>query len=105
MPFPTPEMSSDFRLGGIPLPKSGDFRAPEHIRPDILAALQKWAADRRLPGDFLQAVLRGDLVEAVGRADNHNLLTLGAIVSWCYNNLPSQSWGSPDAVAKWERGT
>lgn len=54
-------------------------------------------------GGFLRAVLENNLTEACARADQHNLRALPAIVAWCYHQLPSLSWGSPNKVAAWLR--
>jgi hypothetical protein len=53
------------------------------------------------PGDFLQAVLVNDLKEAVGRADINNAAVLCHIVAYCYNCIPSASWGSEEKVRAW----
>lgn len=52
-------------------------------------------------GGFLSAVLENNLKEALGRADLENRAALFAIVSWCYNEMPSQAWGSKEKVAEW----
>lgn len=56
-------------------------------------------------GSFLTAVLANDLVEAVLRADDHNIRILPQYVMWIRNNLPGRTgdaredmWGSYDAV-------
>lgn len=46
------------------------------------------------PGDFLQAVLANDLREAFGRADEENRYAMFDIVAYCWNNIPSNCWGS-----------
>ena len=56
------------------------------------------------PGDFLRAVLENDLVEAVGRADSINQISLHSYVMWLYWHVPGRpegGWGSPAAVNKW----
>lgn len=50
---------------------------------------------------FLEALLSNDLKEAFGRADDHNLEALHAIVSYCCNHIPSICWGSPEKVRAW----
>jgi hypothetical protein len=74
---------------------------PEMIRRDVLESLKLYAERGIEPGGFLTAVLENNLKEAVGRADEHNSLTLSDIVSFVYNHLPSVCWGSPDAVDRW----
>lgn len=53
------------------------------------------------PGDFLQAVIRNDLANAVGYADEHNLANLPAYVGYFYNEAPSLCWGSQDHMDQW----
>ena len=46
-------------------------------------------------GDFVQAVLENNLVEAFKRADDENLAAMQEIVKYCYNEIPGGAWGSP----------
>lgn len=71
------------------------------IRPNMLEELIRYKALGRLPCTFLQAVLMNNLKEAVEAADHYNQWTIPAIVAWCYNNLPSHIWGSPERVKAW----
>ena len=64
-------------------------------------ALDRWVRQGLPPGNFLQAVLRNDLLEAVNRADDEALLELRAIVRHLYNCCPGGCWGSPDNVKAW----
>jgi len=50
-------------------------------------------------GSFLTADLGNDLKEALGRADLENRHKLFEIVSFMYNNLPHNIWGSKEKVA------
>jgi len=50
------------------------------------------------PGGFVKAVLANDLMAAVGRADSENLLTLHAICTYVYNEIPGNLQGSWEAV-------
>lgn len=70
---------------------------PEHMRD----AMKMYLEHRIEPGSFLLAVLTNDLKGAVGRADHINLKHLTNIVSYCYNEIPSQAWGSPAKVEAW----
>lgn len=54
-------------------------------------------------GGFLSAVLSNDLYGAFARADDGNLAALGEIVCYCYWEIPSQCWGSPEKVRDWLR--
>jgi hypothetical protein len=42
-----------------------------------------------------------DLAGAVGHADGENVLNLPAFVAYCYNELPSNCWGSRKKVQAW----
>jgi hypothetical protein len=76
---------------------------PGAIRDDVLWAITCWVVEGRLPGHFLQAVLRNDLGDALGRADGHNVRYLGAIYGLLYNRAPSACFGSPGAVDAWQQ--
>lgn len=71
--------------------------APIHVCEPMLA----WVNEGRLPGDFLQAVLRNDLKTAIARADDESLAGLSSIVGWLYNEAPGNCWGSLEAVNEW----
>jgi hypothetical protein len=73
------------------------------IRPNIREALDAWGRESFPVGGFLTAVLENNLSEALGRADEQNLQTIFHIVAYVYNELPSECWGSPDKVFKWQR--
>ena len=62
------------------------------IRPDIREAIDAYN-NQSMPyiGDFLLAVMRNDLSEAMGRADMYNRLTLPAIVSYVYMKTPGMA--------------
>ena len=70
--------------------------------PDYtLESLQRWT-DQGIPtGGFLQAVLEHDLFEAYKRGDDQNLAALHSIVSFIYNELPSNCHGSKADVLAW----
>ena len=58
--------------------------------------------NHRIPtGAFLEAVLSNDLKGAFGRADEDNRRDLFEIVSYCYNEIPGDCWGSPERVSAW----
>lgn len=71
------------------------------IPPKIREALDRYAKEHIAAGHFVMAVLRNDLMSAVFRADDQSLAALAAIVCYCYNELPSTCWGSPDKVTAW----
>lgn len=91
-----PEVSESKRkLDGSP---EAEIRGmPEYLLPGL-----RRYRDQRIPtGGFLRAVLENNLVEATRAADAENQRKLPEIVSWCYNNLPSVSWGSKERVKEW----
>lgn len=52
-------------------------------------------------GDFTQAILENNLMEALGRADDINTYLLRDYVVWLYSEAPAPSWGSKEKVAAW----
>ncbi len=73
------------------------------IKPEIIAAIRNHADHGQPCGHFVTAVLCNDLKESIGRADDENLRDLIEIVQYCWNEIPSGCWGSPDAVRTWIR--
>lgn len=55
----------------------------------------------RPAGDFLNAVLCNDLMEAVARADGQNVTRLRAIMVFLHNFTPKLCRGSAAAVKAW----
>lgn len=72
-----------------------------YARAEMVSALNRYAQMRCPVGGFLTALLSNDLKEACGRADDDNLHNIPALVAYCYNELPSPCWGSPEKVANW----
>lgn len=71
----------------------------ELVAPNLHAGLRRYF-DQRIPtGDFLAAVLRNDLCDAVGRAAH--LGDLHGLILWLYHYTPPACWGSPEKVAAW----
>ena len=76
----------------------------EFAIPDRMGgAITRWIENGIMPGDFLTAVLRNDLREAVGMADDENMCNLPAYVGYFYNEAPPNCWGSPEKVAAWAK--
>ena len=71
------------------------------VRSDILDSIDRYVEEHLQPGGFLTAVLENNLKEAFDRADNDNLTKLFNIVRYCYNEIPSPAWGSPERVKAW----
>lgn len=68
---------------------------------EIRASLDRYINHKIPTGGFLRAILENNLKEACARADNINRHRLFEIVSYCYNDIPSGSWGSPEKVEAW----
>lgn len=72
-------------------------RLPEQNR----AGAKLWIEQGVLPGDFLRAVISNQLKESFMYADSENINRMFDVVSFWYNEAPSECWGSLDKVAKW----
>ncbi len=70
---------------------------PKHMRKSARAYVE----DGHLPGPFLRAVLRNDLVESWLRADDINRQVLNVWALWLYTDCPADAWGSKEAVKNW----
>ena len=71
------------------------------IEPRFKESIDAWVKDGRPTGGFLEAVLRNDLKEAIGRADSNALDNIPHIVSYLYNDCPSGCWGSNSNYTEW----
>lgn len=70
---------------------------PGHLRGGV----REYIEHGRLPGHFLTAVIKNDLGNACSHADETCRLRLFDIVSFFYNEVPSDCWGTPDRVRTW----
>ena len=73
----------------------------QQVPGHTLESLNRYVYDKIPPGSFLTAFLSNDLKNAFGHADDKNIANMYAIVKHCYNNIPMDSWGSPETVAAW----
>ena len=71
------------------------------MRPEIKAAIDRYAKDGVPTGGFLRAVLSNDLKMAFAKADIENQMDMKEIVAYCYNEIPGNCWGSPENVKEW----
>lgn len=55
------------------------------------------------PGHFVTAVLENDLKGAFMAADDQNRRDMHEIVAYCFNEIPSPCWGSPEKVKAWRK--
>jgi len=78
------------------------YRFREFVIPDyMMEGLELYIEHGVVPGDFLTAVIKNDLAEAVGRADDHNMRNLPAYVGYLYNEAPATCWGSAEKMKVW----
>jgi hypothetical protein len=67
---------------------------PSHLRE----SLNEYVLRGRETGGFLRFVLENNLQGAISNADHANLRLLPHIVAWVHDNVPSNTWGSPEKV-------
>ena len=63
----------------------------------------RWIVYGIFPGDFLTAVIRNDLREAVWQADDENIHLISTYVSFFYNEAPSLCSGNNRRVDEWHK--
>lgn len=73
------------------------WHIPARMMPDI----QRYIHERIKPGRFLTAVICNNLSDAIGQADDENLLNLPAYASFFYNEAPAPCWGSKKKMEEW----
>jgi hypothetical protein len=62
---------------------------------------KNYIEQRRRAPDFLSAVIRGDLFDAYGRADDINLAYMHDWVMFFYNEAPAACFGSVEKMEAW----
>ena len=77
--------------------KFRQFYIPERM----MGGIDRYINNRIRPGEFLCAVISNNLKEAVGQADDENILNLPAYVAYFYNEAPSGCWGSKEKMKAW----
>lgn len=70
---------------------------PAYMADGIYLYLTEYIA----PGDFLSALLSNDFMQSVGRADSENIRSLKEWACFLYNEMPANSFGSPDNFRHW----
>ena len=83
------------------VPARGSSRAVYYMKLSTKDSLDRYVNGCIPTGDFLRAVLANDLREAFGRADAENIATMFQIVSYCWNEIPGNCWGSYEKVDAW----
>ena len=71
------------------------------MKKSTKGAIDRYVNDRIPTGNFLYAVLTNNLKDSFGLADEENMRDLFEIVQYCYWNIPSKCWGSPEKVKVW----
>ena len=73
-------------------------------KADIQCAIDtidRYVRGQCYPGTFMTAVLCNNLKEAFMWADENNRRYMFDIVNYCYNNIPSECWGSKTKFEAW----
>lgn len=76
-------------------------RKRHKLTQENIASIRMYIDQKIRPGGFLEAVLRNDLKEALGRADCKNRRKIFEWVEYLYNYAPAICWGSNDKVDAW----
>lgn len=80
-----------------PIKKKTTMEIPNEIEQ----ALIRYRDYKIKTGSFLNAVLSNDLLHACETADIFNRHSLYEVMRWIVTNMPSGSYGSPEAVKDW----
>lgn len=79
-------------------------RFKEFFIPSYMgSSIKEYVEHGIIPGRFLTAIICNNLKEAVMYADETNMANLPAFVDYFYNHVPSNIWGSGEAMA-WHAG-
>jgi len=73
----------------------------ENIPEVTLESLDQWVMRGRPTGDFLAAVLRHDLFDAMFRADEEHRRELHNLVMFIHNRLPGNCHGDAKTMLDW----
>jgi flagellar capping protein FliD len=71
------------------------------LPPHMRGAMQRYIENGIAPGDFLTAVLRNDLMGALGKADDENRHSLHSYGVYLYSYAPAGCYGSIERVNAW----
>lgn len=77
--------------------KLSDTMIPERMWAGIINYVMRGV----VPGHFLIAVFSNDLIGAFEHADGGNERVMKDYAIFVYNHIPSDCWGSNDAIQKW----
>ena len=83
----------------------GEKLALARVPPNLRGGLLIYREHGIRTGSYLQAVMAGDLFDAMRRGDPASLAGLKATVDFIHNHMPTNSVGSREALERWiERG-
>lgn len=74
-----------------------------HVNEPLHEGIMHWVVYGIEPGDFLRAVLRNDMMDAMGRADDINRHRMFELCTFLYNGMPAGSYGSRERYAAWKK--
>lgn len=72
----------------------------DHIPEHMQYSVRSYLFDGAPPGDFLEGILKNDLVHAAGHADQINSNRLFDYAMFLYH-APKLCWGSEEAIKNW----
>lgn len=72
-----------------------------YIPPRMMDGIQRYIENHIAPGQFLSAVIKNNLKDAVSYADDENLENLPAYVGFFYNQAPGGCCGSEERFNNW----
>ena len=75
------------------------YQIPEHMHHGVI----DYVTDGHPVGNFLGALLSNDLRSTFNHADDYNKERISNWIAFLWNCVPSACWGSPNAVAKWQK--
>ena len=80
---------------------AADSVCPPEVPEHLFNGLRNFALHGLEPGGFMFALLSNDLRRSCELADAISGPAIFEIVSYIYNELPSNCWGSPEKVKAW----
>ena len=72
-----------------------------YIPARMMDGLQRYIENHVPPGSFLSSVIKNDLKNTVGYADDENILNLPAYIIFLHNQAPNNCWGSTELFNQW----
>lgn len=81
---------------------TSDMQAPEGVPGHILYVLKRYVFDRIEPTEALRCLLSNDLRRFLLHAtDDWTVPVLRRLMSFVEDELPPDSWGTPEKVQAW----